>query len=301
MSSEELKYNSKAEEEFNISIENEIWNEFSELSGYDFNSRMSYGKAKSHFGIDYEKPISRVDSIGGNQYIQKDADKKIDEALLNGGKINWDEIAKLYPKSTINFNYNVLKSQYPPPKFRTHQERRDIAESILVDWNKRKESLYLIFPNEEKASEYLISKRWGLSISCPRCNSEKIYISNDKKQSFICANPKCHLHFSEKVGTIFQDSKLPLIKWYEGIYLLTSTKTAKLSTPQLSKALDVTQKTAWHIMAKIKSKIKEDFISNIKNGLFKHEERSLLSELIDTKRTQLELNKLIKQKQYGKE
>lgn len=250
-----------------MSIEQEIWDDFKELSEQDVYQRISYAKAKSIFGIKYEGTISRVNRIDGSQYIQNNIDKKIDAALLRKGEIKWGEIVELYPKSIpIKIPKKIVQ---PPVKFRTHKERRDIGEIILTNWDDNRQKLHTIFPNEEKAKEYFISKRWEEKPICPHCGwSNRIFLLKNKNQRYKCGNPDCYKKFSEKVGTIFQNSKLPLLKWYEGIYLLTSLRTHKISSPQLANALEITQLSAWKMTQKIHSKVEDEFMTKIKHGLF---------------------------------
>lgn len=246
-----------------MSIEQEIWDEFKGLSGQELiDERVPYATAKAHFGMKYEDTISRVNNINGNQYIKDDVDIKIDRLLARGGSVDWNELEKLYPvRPAVK-----LPKEKPPVKFRTQKERLEINDILLTDWDSHKQRLHLMFPDEEKAAEYLINKRWGDNLTCPRCAySDQIFLLSNIRQRYKCAN--CHFKFSEKVGTMFQGTQLPLIKWYEAIYLLTSIKTRKISTLQLARAIDTTQLTSWSIAKKIQSKVEDEFLSKIKHGL----------------------------------
>src|SRR4051812_30462558 len=78
------------------------------------------------------------------------------------------------------------------------------------------------FREEQTAIEYLAAKRWKDGIVCPHCgNTEKIYLFSDNKR-YKCA--KCRQQFTAKVGTIFEDTKIPLRKWFVAVYLVTSHK-----------------------------------------------------------------------------
>jgi transposase-like protein len=59
------------------------------------------------------------------------------------------------------------------------------------------------------------------------------------------------MRFSVTVGSIFEDSHIPLRKWFIAIYLLTSHKKG-ISSMQLSKDIGVTQKTAWFMLHRIR-------------------------------------------------
>jgi transposase-like protein len=105
------------------------------------------------------------------------------------------------------------------------------------------------FPDERSCREYLAQARWNGKPKCLHCGySEKIYSINDGKL-YKCA--KCRKQFTVRVGTIFEDSALPLQKWFMAIYLLTAHKKG-ISSVQLGKDIQVTQKTAWFMLHRIR-------------------------------------------------
>ena len=61
----------------------------------------------------------------------------------------------------------------------------------------------------------------------------------------------CLKNFSCLVGTIFENTKLPLIKWFVAMYLISSHKKG-ISSHQLSRDLDITQASAWYMLQKIR-------------------------------------------------
>lgn len=244
-----------------MSIEQEIWDDFKELSEPNIYERISYGKAKAHFGIKYENVISKVDYIGGHQQVFGDVDYKIEKILNSGAPINWDEVLKLYPVSNRAALYK--EKMYPKARFRSHYERNEIS-NILKTWSS--EHIKYLFPNKNKAINYLEHVRWGNTPACPRCECEKLYdIKNNGRNGFKCSD--CYYKFSALVGTIFENTKIPLTKWYESIHLLTSIQTQKISTIQLSNVLNVTQNTAWYMVKRIQSKASDEFISKIKTHI----------------------------------
>lgn len=108
--------------------------------------------------------------------------------------------------------------------------------------------VYDYFSDEQKCLDYLATQRWDGEIICPHCNHNKIYAFQDKKR-FKCA--KCRQQFTAKVGTIFEDSKVAMRKWFIAIYLVTSHKNG-ISSHQLAKDIKVTQKTAWFMLQRIR-------------------------------------------------
>jgi len=112
----------------------------------------------------------------------------------------------------------------------------------LTDLNKQ-------FPNETDCIRFLASVRWGDKPVCPHCGkSRKIYVVA-KGKLFKCAD--CRKQFSVRVGTIFEDSALPLTKWFMAIYLLMAHRKG-ISSMQLHRDIGVTQKTAWFMLHRIR-------------------------------------------------
>lgn len=119
-----------------------------------------------------------------------------------------------------------------------------------------------VFNKEQDCLDYLKKIRWSEGEYCPYCGCSKIYTFKDKK-NYKCAD--CRKRFSIKVGTIFEDTKVPLRKWFLAIYLLTAHKKG-ISSLQLSRDLQVTQKTAWFILHRLRHATNtEAFKSPLKN------------------------------------
>jgi hypothetical protein len=78
-------------------------------------------------------------------------------------------------------------------------------------------------------------------------------ISQGKR--YKCANPECYKIFSVKVGSIFEDSNIPLRKWFIAIYILTSHKKG-ISSIQLAKDVGISQKSAWHLEHRIREMLR---------------------------------------------
>lgn len=116
----------------------------------------------------------------------------------------------------------------------------------------RFKSLYDViekFSNEDVCIEHLKKMRWGENLFCPHCGyTEKIYHFSDGKR-YKCA--RCRKKFTVTVGTIFEDSKIPLQKWFIAVWLITSHKKG-ISSLQLGRDLGVTQKTAWFMLHRLR-------------------------------------------------
>jgi len=103
------------------------------------------------------------------------------------------------------------------------------------------------FPDEKTCMDYLAEMRWNGNVISPFDPTSKVYTMKDGR--FMCKNTK--KYFNAKVGTIFEDTKIPLIKWYMALYIFSSHKKG-ISSHQLAKDVDVTQKTAWFMLHRLR-------------------------------------------------
>lgn len=104
------------------------------------------------------------------------------------------------------------------------------------------------FADENVCKSHLEKLRWNGKPVCPHCNSKNPYKTN---RGYKCSNPECYKKFSVTVGTFFENTKIQLSKWFIAMYLVTSHKKG-LSSMQLSKDIDVSQKTAWFMLHRIR-------------------------------------------------
>ncbi len=117
---------------------------------------------------------------------------------------------------------------------------------------------------EEGARAYLESVRWPNGATCPHCgNCDKERISK------IPANPAakvraglyrcmdCHEQFTVTVGTIFEDSHIPLNKWLIAFYMMCASKT-QISALQLQRQLALgSYRSAWFLCHRIRYALKD--------------------------------------------
>jgi hypothetical protein len=106
------------------------------------------------------------------------------------------------------------------------------------------------FPDEKSAIDRFRSIRWPAGICCPDCGSMKVY--DLKMGKHKCGEKECAAKFTVRNRTIFDDSKLPLRKWFKAIFLMTSHKKG-ISSCQLARDVGVTQKTAWFMLHRIRN------------------------------------------------
>lgn len=112
------------------------------------------------------------------------------------------------------------------------------------------------FHDEAEAFRFVEGIVWERGINCPHCGGvERIY-DLTKTRIGLKKCGQCRKQFTVRVGTIFEDSHLPMTKWLQAIYLMCASKKG-VSAIQLSRVLEVTYKTAWFLAHRIRKAMED--------------------------------------------
>lgn len=117
------------------------------------------------------------------------------------------------------------------------------------------------FSNEQKCIEYLEKIRWNGNVISPFDPTSKVYKCSN---GYWCKNT--NKTFNVKTKTIFENSKIPLRKWFVTIWIITSHKKG-ISSIQLSKDIGVTQKTGWFMLQRIRKCFESQNNSTLHNDV----------------------------------
>lgn len=125
----------------------------------------------------------------------------------------------------------------------------------MVDFSKFSSlvDIALYFDTPEKCKEAIKEARWGDDVVCPYCGQHDCHKRKDGR--YVCRN--CNHNFSETVGTIFENTKISLVKWFMAMYLISGHKKG-VSSMQIARDIHTTQKTAWYILHKVRSLYEQD-------------------------------------------
>jgi transposase-like protein len=94
------------------------------------------------------------------------------------------------------------------------------------------------------------------NVTCPVCNEPNPrYLANQRR--FECRKKHPLRQFSVKVGTIFEDSPIPLKSWLLAVWQITNCKNG-ISSYELARAIGVTQKSAWFMNHRIRLAMQGD-------------------------------------------
>lgn len=104
------------------------------------------------------------------------------------------------------------------------------------------------FADQDVALAFVANLRWPNGPTCPKCEGTNIAFLETRK---LWKCRACKKQFSVKVGTIFEDSPIPLSKWLPAMWLIVNCKNG-ISSYELARDLKVTQKTAWFMLHRIR-------------------------------------------------
>jgi len=110
-----------------------------------------------------------------------------------------------------------------------------------------------VLQNETDAIAWVEARVWPQGPVCPHCGGV-VRIGKMKGKATRIGLYKCYQcrkQFTVKVGTVFEDSHVPMNLWLQAMYLLCSSKKG-ISSNQLSRTLGVTLKTAWFMSHRIR-------------------------------------------------
>lgn len=104
------------------------------------------------------------------------------------------------------------------------------------------------FSDPDVCVEFVSKLRWNDGPVCPSCDGkEHSYLTT--RRLWKCK--ACKRQFSVKVGTIFEDSPIPLDKWLAAIWLIANSKNG-ISSHELGRAIGLTQKSAWFVLHRVR-------------------------------------------------
>jgi transposase-like protein len=125
------------------------------------------------------------------------------------------------------------------------------------------------FSDENAARELLERLRWPNGAACPKCGGADPYKLNRRAGSStrpgVWKCRACRKQFTVTVGTVFEDTRIPLSKWLLAIHLLASSKKG-MSAHQLHRNLGISYKAAWFMAHRLRYAMKQEPMTALMNG-----------------------------------
>lgn len=126
---------------------------------------------------------------------------------------------------------------------------------------------------EDEARAYLEKVRWPNGAACVHCGSDQVYkLQGKSTRPGLWKCRECKGQFTVAVGTIFEDSHLPLAKWVRGFHMMCASKKG-ISALQLQRELGLgSYKTAWHMAHRIRYAMEQDAMPGMLKGQIQADE-----------------------------
>jgi transposase-like protein len=127
------------------------------------------------------------------------------------------------------------------------------------------------FATDDQCLDYLEAARWPNGVCCVHCGvlnvstiTRKAGKKNKRARIYQCLEKECGKQFSATSGTIFNDTHLPLTKWFMAIAMICEAKRG-MSAKQLERHLGVNYRTAWHLCHRIREAMQDggDFLTGV--------------------------------------
>ncbi|MEO8853163.1 MAG: IS1595 family transposase [Ginsengibacter sp.] len=103
------------------------------------------------------------------------------------------------------------------------------------------------FPDEQSCIDHLERLMWGGNVVSPFDPKSKVYKCKNNRYKCVSTGK----YFNVRTGTIFDNTKIPLQKWFLALYVFSSHKKG-ISSHQLAKDITVTQKSAWFLLHRLR-------------------------------------------------
>ncbi len=122
------------------------------------------------------------------------------------------------------------------------------------------------FSNPDNCIDYIAIRRWqNGKVICPGCGSEKVSQFNAKRRTWKCGSHHPKREFSIKVGTIYEDSPIPLDKWLTATWMLANCKNG-ISSYEIARDVKVSQKAAWFMLQRIRLAMQDELFGSKLGG-----------------------------------
>lgn len=139
-----------------------------------------------------------------------------------------------------------------------------------MDGTQNLSKLAKYFSDETAARELLEEMRWNGNPTCPHCGGLEPYKLTPRKPGaktrpglYKCK--ACRKQFTVTVGTVFEDSRIPISKWLLGIHLISSSKKG-MSAHQIHRMLGISYKAAWFMMHRLRYAMRSGPLAALMTG-----------------------------------
>jgi len=118
-----------------------------------------------------------------------------------------------------------------------------------------------LFRSEDDCRTYLFARRWPNGVRCARCENDHVYASKARPWHWQCKqcgkSNRAPYRFALTTGTIFEETKKPLLMWYKVLHLMVTSKKG-ISALQIHRLLGTgSYQTAWYMCMRLRAGMKD--------------------------------------------
>ena len=138
----------------------------------------------------------------------------------------------------------------------------ECATLLIMEPPKTLQEAIRHYSDEQVCIDAVARLRWQNGPECPACGHKEHYYLKIQKR-WKCK--ECHKQFTVKLGTIFEDSPIPLDKWLTALWMLVNCKNG-ISSYEVAKAIGITQKSAWFVMHRLRFALRNGSLGKLGGG-----------------------------------
>jgi transposase-like protein len=120
----------------------------------------------------------------------------------------------------------------------------------------------LHYSDEQVCIDAVAKMRWPDGPECPACGHKEHYYLKTQRR-WKCK--ECHKQFTVKLGTVFEESPIPLTKWLPALWMLCNCKNG-ISSYEIKRDLGVSQKAAWFMLQRLRLALQDGSIEKLGNS-----------------------------------
>lgn len=111
-------------------------------------------------------------------------------------------------------------------------------------------------PDEDSCKKFLVERRWPNGVKCPRCGNAKVYALPSRPWNWACKacspNKRSPYRFTVIVGTVFENTNVPLKTWFEVLWQMLNSKKG-VSALQIKRQIGRSYPTAWYMCHRLRA------------------------------------------------
>jgi len=108
----------------------------------------------------------------------------------------------------------------------------------------------VFFSDQDNCIRYIVGRRWPHGVFCPTCGRTDVsYVPLRRVWQCKTRHAKCQ--FSVKVGTVMEDSPIPLKSWLLAMWMITGCRNG-ISSYEIARTIGITQKSAWFMLHRLR-------------------------------------------------